>query len=354
MKKPRVLLGMSGGVDSSVSAVLLLQQGYEVIGGFMKNWSDGANDEECSWRTERRDAMRVASQLGIEFHTFDFEEEYRKKIYEYMIAEYKAGRTPNPDVLCNKYMKFDLFMREADKLGCEFVATGHYARLVRDDNNLAHLLAGVDTNKDQSYFLCQLTQGQLQRVLFPIGELTKPEVRKIAHDHQLPVADKKDSQGICFVGKVEMKDFLAARIQPHEGNIVTTGGKVIGKHSGFEFYTIGQREGLGVGGGTPFYVVERRPETNEVIVAVGDEDPALYKTELRATNLTETLLGNFQKFAGQKLQARIRYRQPLADCTFDGKVVKFAKPQRAVAPGQFIAFYVGEELIGSGIIDESV
>jgi tRNA-uridine 2-sulfurtransferase len=364
MAKPRVLLGMSGGVDSSVSAVLLLQQGYEVIGGFMKNWSPSNESEralgdvpadECSWRTERRDAMRVAAQLGIEFHTFDFEDEYRKLVYEYMIAEYKAGRTPNPDVLCNKYMKFDLFMREANKLGCDFVATGHYARVTRDDNGLAHLLAGVDQNKDQSYFLCQLTQSQLQRVLFPIGELEKSAVREIARNHELIVADKKDSQGICFVGKVDMQDFLEARIEPHEGDIVTTAGEVIGQHRGFEFYTIGQRGGLGVGGGTPYYVVERRPETNEVIVAIGDEDPALYKTQLQATSLTETLLGNFKKFAGQKLQARIRYRQPLAECSVSlldkgGLTVAFEHPQRAVAPGQFIAFYVGEELIGSGII----
>lgn len=350
MAKPRVLLGMSGGVDSSVSAVLLLEQGYEVIGGFMKNWSDGDDGEECSWRTERRDAMRVASQLGIEFHTFDFEAEYRQKVYEYMIAEYKAGRTPNPDVLCNKYMKFDLFMKEADRLGCDFVATGHYAQALRDADGTTHLMAGVDNNKDQSYFLCQLTQDQLKRVLFPIGALTKPQVREIAHAHDLFVADKKDSQGICFVGKVEMKDFLAARIQPHEGNIVTTAGEVIGQHGGFEFYTIGQREGLGIGGGTPFYVVERRPETNEVVVAMGDEDPALYKNELRVTQVTETVPGNFERLAGKKLQARIRYRQPLAECVINDDRVLFDHPQRAVAPGQFIAFYVDEELIGSGVI----
>ena len=358
-KKPKVLLGMSGGVDSSVSAVLLLEQGYEVIGGFMKNWSDGVDDTECSWKTERRDAMRVAAQLGIEFQTFDFEDEYRKLVYEYMIDEYKAGRTPNPDVLCNKYMKFDLFMREADKLGCEFVATGHYARIVHpplDKGGIggvgeSHLLAGVDVNKDQSYFLCQLTQPQLKRVLFPIGELEKTQVRDIARQHELVVADKKDSQGICFVGKVDMQDFLEARIQPHEGSIVTTQGDVIGQHRGFEFYTIGQRGGLGIGGGTPYYVVERKPETNEVIVAVGEDDPALFKSELVATNLTETVEGNFAKYAGQTISARIRYRQPLANCVVDASgLVKFEQPQRAVAPGQFIAFYVGEELIGSGII----
>lgn len=355
-KKPRVLLGMSGGVDSSVSAVLLLAQGYEVIGGFMKNWSDGDDKTECSWRTERRDAMRVASQLGIEFLTFDFEAEYRRLVYEYMIAEYKAGRTPNPDVLCNKYMKFDLFLREADKLGCDYIATGHYARKIVDEHGMPHLLAGADQNKDQSYFLCQLTQPQIARALFPIGELEKPEVRRIARQHNLVVADKKDSQGICFVGQVQMKDFLAERITPHTGNIVTTDGTVIGQHQGFEFYTIGQRAGLGIGGGTPFYVVNRKPETNEVIVAVGEEDPALYRTELVATNLTETIDGKFIQYANQKISARIRYRQPLASCTLRPMPnalslgVTFYSPQRAIAPGQFVAFYVGGELIGSGVI----
>jgi tRNA-specific 2-thiouridylase len=252
-------------------------------------------------------------------------------------------------------MKFDLFMREADKLGCDFVATGHYARVTRDENGLAHLLAGVDQNKDQSYFLCQLTQTQLQRVVFPIGELEKSAVRDIARKHELVVADKKDSQGICFVGKVDMQDFLEARIPPHEGNIVTTAGEIIGQHRGFEFYTIGQRGGLGVGGGTPYYVVERRPETNEVVVALGDEDPALYRSELTATKLTETLLGNLLKYQGQPILARIRYRQPLAICSYeyvgDKLKITFNQPQRAVAPGQFIAFYVGEELIGSGVIE---
>ncbi|MFA5946673.1 MAG: tRNA 2-thiouridine(34) synthase MnmA [Patescibacteria group bacterium] len=354
--RQRVLLGMSGGVDSSVSAILLLEQGYEVIGGFMKNWSAGAGTEECDWRDERRDAMRVAAQLGIEFHTFDFEDEYRKLVYEYMISEYKAGRTPNPDVLCNKYMKFDLFLREADKLSCDFIATGHYARKTVDENGVAHLLAGVDANKDQSYFLCQLTQEQISRSLFPIGHLEKPKVRELAKAHDLVVADKKDSQGICFIGQVTMKDFLAERITPHEGNIVTTDGKIIGQHQGFEFYTIGQREGLGIGGGTPLYVVERKPETNEVIVAVGDEDPALYRSTLTATDITETIPGNLNKYAGKKIQARVRYRQPLAACSLTSSMrpatisVLFDVPQRAIASGQFVAFYDGEELLGSGII----
>ena len=355
MRKPKVLLGMSGGVDSSVSAVLLLEQGYEVIGGFMKNWSDSSIEEECSWRAERRDAMRVAAVLGIPLHTFDFENEYRKHVYDYMIEEYKAGRTPNPDVLCNKYMKFDLFLKKADELGCDFIATGHYAQIVEGTDGNKHLMEGADQNKDQSYFLCQLTQPQLKRSLFPIGHLQKAEVRKIAHEHSLVVADKKDSQGICFVGKVAMRAFLSERIKEHEGKIIATDGRVLGYHQGYEFYTVGQREGLGVGGGVPLYVVERRPETNEVVVAVGEDDPALWKSELDATNMTETVDGNVRNILGKSVHARIRYRQPLAECTVTQKEngeyhVVFAKPQRAVAPGQFIAFYQDGELLGSGVI----
>jgi tRNA-specific 2-thiouridylase len=320
----------------------------------MKNWSDAATEEECSWRAERRDAMRVAAQLGIPFHTFDFEEQYRKHVYEYMIAEYKAGRTPNPDVLCNKYMKFDLFMQEADKLGCAFIATGHYARRKEDADGMVRLLAGTDSSKDQSYFLCQLTQPQLKRALFPVGDLEKAEVRKIAHAHHLAVAGKKDSQGICFIGAVNMAEFLKERISEHEGEIVTTKGDVVGFHQGFEFYTVGQRTGLGVGGGTPYYVVDRKPETNQVVVAIGADDPALFKTTVRATNLTETIPGNFQKCVGKKVLGRVRYRQPLASCAFvlagNEMTVTFDEPQRAVAPGQFVALYEGEELLGSGVI----
>lgn len=356
MSKGRVLVGLSGGVDSSVSAALLLADGYEVLGGFMKNWSDGTQDESCGWRAERRDAMAVAAKLGIPFYTFDFEEEYRAKVYEYMITEYKAGRTPNPDVLCNKYMKFDLFLQEANKLNCEFVAMGHYARVSRDDKKITHLLAGIDQNKDQSYFLCQLKQEQLGRTLFPIGDLEKPAVRELAKKYGLAVATKKDSQGICFVGQVNMDDFLQARIEPHAGNIVTTNGKIIGQHQGFEFYTIGQRGGLGIGGGTPYYVVERKPETNEVIVATGEDDQALYKMKLQASNVTETIPENLKKYFGKKIMARIRYRQPLAACVVNQTKlglleVIFDVPQRAIAPGQFIAFYEGEELLGSAVID---
>ncbi|PIQ67605.1 tRNA 2-thiouridine(34) synthase MnmA [Candidatus Uhrbacteria bacterium CG_4_9_14_3_um_filter_41_35] len=351
MNKPKVLLGMSGGVDSSVAAVLLVEQGYEVAGAFMKNWDD------CDWRADKRDAMRVAAQLGIDFFEFDFEAEYRANVYEYMIEEYVAGRTPNPDVLCNKYMKFGFLMREAEKLGCDFVATGHYARSKTDADGTVHLLAGDDKNKDQSYFLCRLSQDQLKKVMFPIGEIEKPEVRRIATKHNLVVADKKDSQGICFVGKVDMVDFLKERIPEQEGEIITTDGEVIGKHKGHAYYTIGQRQGLGIGGGTPYFIVERDAKNNRLIVARGDEDDRLFASELTAVEITETVLGNLKKYSGQKISCRIRYRQPLQDCTYkiesNKLTVKFAEKQRAVAPGQFVALYVENELIGSAIIEKA-
>lgn len=358
MKQTKVLVGMSGGVDSSVAALLLKKQGYQVIGGFMKNWSDEVCDEEkiseCTWRTERRDAMRVAAKLGIELHTFDFEEQYRKQVYEYMLGEYKAGRTPNPDVLCNKYMKFGLFLEKAKELDCDYVATGHYAQ-VTHGRSASRLLAGKDQNKDQSYFLARLTQDQLKHVLFPIGKLKKKKVRKLAQKNDLHVADKKDSQGICFVGKVALDDFLGDQIQQKEGNIINTAGKVIGKHKGHMFFTIGQRHGLNIGGVDPYFIVERRPETNEVVVA-HEGDPALYRSELIATDLTEAVEGELQNLIGKKIRARIRYRQPLQSCRIvkiekNKAHVEFDQAQRAVAPGQFIAWYKGNELIGSGVIE---
>jgi tRNA-specific 2-thiouridylase len=354
--RKKVLVGMSGGVDSSVTALLLQQQGFEVIGAFMKNWSEDDDSAECSWRAERRDAIRVAAQLDIPLHTFDYEKEYRAEVYEYMIREYQAGRTPNPDVLCNKYMKFGYLLREADKLGCEFFATGHYARVEKDSVGVAHLYAGVDDNKDQSYFLCQLEQPVLQKALFPIGHLPKPKVREIAREFNLPVADKKDSQGICFVGKVAMQSFLEQRIPPHPGNIVTTSGEILGKHKGYAYYTIGQRSGLGIGGGIPYFVVERRPETNEVVVALGEDDSALLSRTVHATDFTETIPGGLAALDGQ-ITARVRYRQPLQSCRIEINgseiVTHFDKDQKAVAPGQFIAWYRGEELLGSGIINRT-
>jgi tRNA-uridine 2-sulfurtransferase len=355
----KVLVGMSGGVDSSVSVALLLEQGYEVIGAFMKNWSDGEDKEECSWRTERRDAMRVAAQLGIELLTFDFEDEYRQHVYDYMIEEYKAGRTPNPDVLCNKYMKFGFLLREAEKLDCDFIATGHYARTKVDDDGTTHLLAGVDGNKDQSYFLCRLNQDQLKKTLFPIGDIEKPAVREKARELDLVVADKKDSQGICFVGKVKMQDFLAERIPEQPGNIVTLEGEVIGTHKGYAYYTIGQRSGLGIGGGTPYFVIERRPESNEVVVVLGEDHPALLSNALEAVDLTTTVDGGESIIHDRELLTRIRYRQPLQTCRVSSDdhgrlTVVFDEPQQAVAPGQFIAFYQGDELVGSAVIDKAI
>jgi len=374
--KPKVLVGMSGGVDSSLSAALLLEQGYEVIGGFMKNWSGSTkttNDSEefieCDWRSERRDAMRVAAQLGIPFLTFDFEKEYRAKVVDYMVKTYAAGRTPNPDVMCNKFMKFDLFLREADKLGCDFVATGHYARQVD-----GQLLAGADPNKDQSYFLCQMPRKALRRVLFPVGEMLKPQVREEAEKRGLVVAQKKDSTGVCFIGEINMTEFLADYIEKSPGKIVTTNGEVVGDHQGLPFYTIGQREGLEIGGlEMPYYVVGKNAERNEIIVSSNFHE-ALYRTELTAAEMNwlvdpfvfarrqsanEAISNSIDCFAllamTIKCKARIRYRQPLENCEVtvleDGSLnVKFSAPQRAVTPGQFIVFYDGDVVLGGAVI----
>ncbi|MBI4438084.1 tRNA 2-thiouridine(34) synthase MnmA [Candidatus Uhrbacteria bacterium] len=373
MTKKKVLLGMSGGVDSSVSAVLLLEAGYEVIGAFMKNWSGGVNDRdgqgdknsyirkkvpqveaatdadeaftECDWKAERRDAARVAAKLDIPFVTFDFEKEYRARVVENMFEEFQAGRTPNPDVLCNKSIKFDRFVQEADRLGCAFVATGHYARVQG-----GQLLAGSDKNKDQSYFLWAIKPEVLARVLFPVGEMRKPEVRERARQAGLSVAGKKDSTGICFVGEVEMRAFLQERIPKDPGNIVTTDGKLVGVHEGLAFYTIGQRHGLRIGGGEPYYVVDKRPATKELVVG-SNFHPALFKRELRASQLNW-----FQSpTAPRACQARIRYRQPLQSCTITqvnarAVAVVFDEPQRAVTPGQSVVFYDGEVVLGGGII----
>lgn len=401
-RKPKVLVGMSGGVDSSVSAVLLLEQGFEVIGAFMKNWSGGVcgprvvdsqtigeSFQECDWKTERRDAARVAAKLGIPFVTFDFEKEYRHHVVEEMFKEFEAGRTPNPDVMCNKFIKFDRFVAEADRLGCDFIATGHYARVGKDgrsdnpperpnvigsfpartaiwsDGGRAgsdtgdrgvtgskglKILKAIDSNKDQTYFLWAIKPEVLSRVLFPVGEMTKPEVREKAREYGLEVSEKKDSTGICFVGEVEMRTFLQERIPQDPGPIITTDGKVIGEHEGLAFYTIGQRHGLKIGGGDPYYVVEKRPHKKELIVS-SNFHPALFKRELTAKNLNwfMTPAPTFP------CQARIRYRQPLQDCegimqSANEVSVKFIESQRAVTPGQSIVFYDRDEVLGGGII----
>ncbi len=356
-KRPKVLVGMSGGVDSAASAALLVEKGYEVIGAFMKNWSGtvegpsctdaekvGGEFEECNWKDERRDAARVAAKLGIPFMTLDFEKEYRRDVVDYMFEEFEKGRTPNPDVMCNKYVKFDLFMKEAERLECDFVATGHYARI--EDGKI---LKGKDPNKDQTYFLWAIDAKVLPKVLFPIGDMDKPDVRKYAQANGLIVADKKDSTGICFVGEVDIQKFLSARIEDDPGNIVTIEGEVLGTHKGINFYTIGQRHGLDVGGGTPYYVVEKRPETKELVVC-SNFHPALFKDKLTAIDLNW-----FNKpEALFECQARIRYRQDVQDCVIeqigDETQVSFKNPQRAVTPGQSIVFYNGDEMIGGGII----
>ncbi len=404
--KPRVLLGMSGGVDSSVSAALLLEAGYEVIGAFMKNWSGdvcgsrakdannvGEEFQECGWKEERRAAARVAAKLGIPFLTLDFETEYRRDVVEYMFAEFEKGRTPNPDVMCNKFVKFDVFVKEADRLGCAYIATGHYARVrsgetgvlspsrrpahqspgddgtvavVASDNTPvsphAIILKGVDTNKDQSYFLWAIDPAVIHRVLFPIGEMTKPEVRQKARELGLDNAEKKDSVGICFVGEVDMSEFLLARISEDPGPIVTTEGKVIGTHRGINFYTHGQRHGLNVGGGAPYYVVDKRPKTKELIVS-SNYHPSLYKKSLTASKANwfdkEMLTKMFDRTDSStflRCQSRIRYRQEVQDCTIvaidgDRVGVEFLEPQRAVTPGQSIVFYDGDIMLGGAIID---
>lgn len=352
--RKKVLVGMSGGVDSSVAAALLLEQGYEVIGAFMKNWTETKCDgetKECGWRQERRDAVRVAALLGIPFVTFDFEKEYRDRVVENLFLEYAAGRTPNPDVLCNKYVKFDLFVKEADKLGCEFVATGHYAR-IEDDR----ILAGTDPNKDQSYFLWAIPKDVLPRVLFPVGRMLKPDVREKARALGLPTAEKKDSTGICFVGEVDIRAFLKERIPEDPGDIVTTTGEVVGTHEGVAFYTIGQRHGLNVGGGTPYYVVNKKPETKQIIVS-SNFHPRLFEKTVVAFQANW-----FRRpSVGDKIAARVRYRQPLQSCTVttvsppfqggdEGVVTEFNEPVRAVTPGQSIVFYNGEEMLGGAVI----
>ena len=340
MAKKMVLVGMSGGVDSSVSAALLLEQGYEVVGAFMKNWSN------CDWRADQRDATRVAARLGIPFLTLDFEAQYRQAVVDEMFAEFAAGRTPNPDILCNKYIKFDLFVKEADRLGCAYIATGHYARSID-----GLLYAGLDRNKDQSYFLWAMNPEVVSRVLFPIGEMIKPQVREKARELGLEVAEKKDSTGICFVGEVDMRAFLQERLPKQNGDVVTIDGTVVGQHEGLAFYTIGQREGLGIGGGTPYYVVEKRLATNQLVVA-SNYHPSLYRSELTASQLNwfETPVFPYT------CQARIRYRQELQECvlvTLDPSVlsVRFSHPQRAVTSGQSIVFYDGDKVLGGGIIE---
>lgn len=387
-----VVVGLSGGVDSSVAAYLLKQEGYNVIGIFMKNWHDESVtiSDECPWIDDSQDALLVAQKLGIPFQTLDLSAEYKVKIVDYMFAEYEAGRTPNPDVLCNREIKFDVFLKAAEKLGADFVATGHYCRKDQAEGGEYRLLAGLDENKDQSYFLCQLTQYQLSKALFPIGNLQKSEVRKIASEQNLITADKKDSQGLCFIGKVKLPTFLQQQLLPKQGDIVElsedleqfttyhsevdradykrlaepivytpTMGKKVGKHSGAHYFTIGQRKGLSVGGTPlPLFVIGTDVETNTIYTGQGDQHPGLNRLALFiAEKDIHWIREDFKLKNGERAnyQVRIRYRQPLKEAVLiketDGLYILFSENVTGISPGQFAAWYKADELIGSGIIN---
>jgi tRNA-specific 2-thiouridylase len=392
----RVVVGLSGGVDSSVAAYLLQEKGYEVIGLFMKNWHDDSVtiSNECPWLEDSNDALLVAEKLGIPFQTVDLSEQYKEKIVDYMFHEYEQGRTPNPDVLCNREIKFDVFMKIALSLGADYVATGHYCRkgeVSIDGATHYQLLAGVDNNKDQSYFLCQLSQNQLAKALFPIGELTKPQVREIASKLDLITAEKKDSQGLCFIGKVRLPEFLQQQLQPKEGLIfeidasaeiynkelpvflnleeelqfkstpihyTPTDGKIVGKHQGAHYFTIGQRKGLNVGGTKEaLFIIATDVNSNAIYTGQGSQHPGLFRSVLKIQpSEIHWIREDLQLLTGQSMcvLARIRYRQELQEATlyqFDsGLYVVFSHPQSAITQGQFVAWHSGDELLGSGVI----
>ncbi len=354
-QETRVVVGMSGGVDSSVAALLLKEQGYDVIGIFMKNWDDTDEHGVCTATEDYNDVIRVCNQIGIPYYAVNFEKEYYDKVFTYFLNEYKAGRTPNPDVMCNKEIKFKAFLEHAMKLGADYLATGHYARVEFRDGEYK-LLRGKDKNKDQTYFLNQLTQQQLSKVMFPIGHLEKAEVREIARKANLATANKKDSTGICFIGERNFKEFLSQYLPSQPGNMETLDGKVMGRHDGLMYYTIGQRHGLGIGGaGEPWFVIGKDLQRNVLYVGQGFHNDKLYSDSLIATDVN--WISDKEKPKSFTCTAKFRYRQPDTPVTVhlleDGKVkVDFHEPVRAVTPGQAAVFYDGEECLGGGTIDE--
>jgi tRNA-uridine 2-sulfurtransferase len=341
-----VYVGMSGGVDSSLTAALLNEQDYKVVGVYMKNWTTSFPGFACPWKEDFQDAKRVAVQLGIDFKVFDFEKDYKHKVVDYMIEEYQAGHTPNPDIMCNQEVKFKLFLETALEDGADMIATGHYAR-IKD----GQLFTGRDTNKDQSYFLYRVTEDALKKSLMPIGEYEKPKVRELAKKLGLATAEKKDSQGICFVGKVGIKEFLQQYVKTEPGNIIDANGKKLGQHEGAIFYTIGQRHGLDVGGGLPYYVVGKDMKKNEVYVTTNLDDEKLWHKELKLDNVHWI---NTAPDLKKTYQVRTRYRAPLVACTLDlvGDTlhVVLSDQVRAVTPGQSAVLYDDDRVLGGGII----
>lgn len=388
----KVVVGISGGVDSSVAAHLLKAEGHEVVGLFMINWHDttGTLEGDCPWHDDRVFAELTAKRLDIPLHVVDLSEEYRRRVVEYMFSEYEQGRTPNPDVLCNREIKFDVFLKEALKLGADYVATGHYCRkaeeVTAEGERVYKLLAGSDPNKDQSYFLCQLSQEQLRYALFPVGHLLKPEVRRIAEEQKLATAKRKDSQGICFVGKVDLPQFLQQKLAAKSGNIheikaewpkfqqradeedlatlakpwpfTVRDGKKIGTHQGAHFYTIGQRKGLGIGGRKEsLFILGTDVKENVIFVGEGDNHPGLYRKVLCIQREAIHWVNPRYRMAvgeSRRFQIRIRYRQPLQEGELilreEGLYIRFDEPQRGITAGQFAAWYSGDELVGSGVI----